>query len=161
MTLYHLFHHNVSARPIQPGSAPAAVRPRAGQLSDASPDGSVRRSQQCIHFFAGLLATPLARVPLSRRFPPRLVDSMLQHLLRMSRCPPVGKQPLQLRFTRAQVQQDVANIHPRLQAMTLRSRQDCKQHRRSRSCLRTAEELPGRNWCQRAELVSVLFPTTS
>ncbi len=67
---------------------------------------------------------------------------MFQHVLGMVRCPPVWKQSFQIRLACAQVEQDVPNIRPRFQAMTLGSRQNGEQHRRPWSRLGTSQELP-------------------
>ena len=57
----------------------------------------------------------------------------MQHVLEVVRSPAVWQQRLQIRFPRAQPQQNVPQIRPRFKAMTLRSRQDGEQYRRSRA----------------------------
>jgi len=54
-------------------------------------------------------------------------------MLGVARRPTIRQQRLQVRLTHAQPEQDLSNIGPRLQTMTLRSGKDREQHRRSRT----------------------------
>ncbi len=91
---------------------------------------------------SGYRAAPLARFLLSGRFAPRLVETVLQYVMGVVRTPAVRQQWLEVCLSRAHVQQYIPEIGPRLQAMTLRSRQDREQHRRSRASVCTPQELP-------------------
>jgi hypothetical protein len=72
-------------------------------------------------------ATRLPLFLLSGRLAPRLVEAVLQHMLRVARIPAVRRQRLQIRLARDQARHHVPKIRPRLQPMTLGSRQDREQ----------------------------------
>ena len=91
---------------------------------------------------SGNRAAPLASFLFSGRVTPRLVEPVLQYVLGVVRTPAVRQQWLEVRLSRAHVQQHIPEIGPRLQAMTLRARQDREQHRRSRARISTPQELP-------------------